>query len=244
MKQKQHTIIDLKQDMHVHSTYSDGKHGLTENIQQAQKQGLNTLCCVDHVRRNTKWVPQFIKEINSLRSKNSIQLYSGLETKVLNQHGLLDLPKDHQLADFLFVADHQFPLFNACYTPKQIKSLLDNKYLLKKTLVQSYMTAMIEVVNRYDNVVLAHLFSIFPKVGLKEQDVSIQDIRKLAKACKSKGASIEIDERWKCPNLRTLKVFYNEGVRIFNSSDSHIKKNIGQYQYNRNIANALDRYAA
>jgi hypothetical protein len=45
--------------MHVHSTFSDGRNTLEENVAQAERVGLRALRCVDHVRTDTKWVPTF-----------------------------------------------------------------------------------------------------------------------------------------------------------------------------------------
>ncbi|MFT7583509.1 MAG: putative metal-dependent phosphoesterase TrpH, partial [Myxococcota bacterium] len=51
--------LDLKEDMHVHSTWSDGKDTLEANIAMAGQRGLRRLACVDHVRADTSWVGAF-----------------------------------------------------------------------------------------------------------------------------------------------------------------------------------------
>ncbi|MCU0240648.1 MAG: PHP domain-containing protein, partial [Pyrinomonadaceae bacterium] len=74
---------EILEDMHVHSTFSDGVNSITENLQEAEKVGLKKLCCVDHVRRETDWVSDFVKAIETEKSKTNIQIFSGLETKLL-----------------------------------------------------------------------------------------------------------------------------------------------------------------
>jgi histidinol phosphatase-like PHP family hydrolase len=58
----------LTEDMHVHSTFSDGLHSPAENIRQAEQVGLKRLCCVDHVRRDTEWLGDFVMEDKSVES--------------------------------------------------------------------------------------------------------------------------------------------------------------------------------
>ena len=51
---------------------------------------------------------------------------------------------------------------------------------------------------------------------------------------------VEIDERWRCPGVRTLRAFRAAEVPIFASTDSHAKENIGVYSYvNETLAQVL-----
>jgi putative hydrolase len=53
----------LSEDYHVHSTFSDGVSTVAENVQAARQRGLRTLCLVDHVRRDSAWVPDFVTAV-------------------------------------------------------------------------------------------------------------------------------------------------------------------------------------
>ena len=80
-------------------------------------------------------------------------------------------------------------------------------------------------------LVIAHLFSVLPKVGLDERAVPQESLERLAQAAAESGASIEIDERWRCPSARTLRPFHAAGVPILLSTDSHSPETIGRYDY-------------
>ena len=55
------------EDFHVHSTFSDDAVStLAENVRAARERGLRTLCLVDHVRRDTAWVPEFTAAVARL----------------------------------------------------------------------------------------------------------------------------------------------------------------------------------
>jgi putative hydrolase len=75
------------------------------------------------------------------------------------------------------------------------------------------------------------LFSVLPKIGLDESAVPAESLERLAAAAGESGASIEIDERWRCPSARTLRAFRAAGVPILLSTDSHSPETIGRYDY-------------
>ncbi len=56
-------------------------------------------------------------------------------------------------------------------------------------------------------------------------------LERLAAAAADNGASIEVDERWRCPSARTLGPFHAAGVPILLSTDSHSPETIGRYDY-------------
>ena len=59
----------LAEDMHVHSTFSDGEGTIEENIAAAEERSLTALTCVDHVRRDTDWHPGFVEEVRRARRR-------------------------------------------------------------------------------------------------------------------------------------------------------------------------------
>jgi putative hydrolase len=104
-------------------------------------------------------------------------------------------------------------------------------------LVTSMCAAMRS--NRSHRLVLAHAFSILPKVGLSEDGLSDDLLRDLADAAASTGTVVEISERWRCPSVRTLRAVRTAGARIVCSTDGHIATAIGRYEYVRATLRAL-----
>lgn len=160
-----------------------------------------------------------------------MDVFVGVEAKILDGTGRLDLPSDLRGVDFLYAADHQFPLGDRLFSPREIRQKLQAGVLSEEQLIAALVNATLGVLNRYPRVVLAHLFSILPKIGLHEDDVPLSRISDLAEAAKCAQAVVEIDERWRCPSQRTVQVFWQAGVPIFRSTDSHSKETIGVYSY-------------
>lgn len=226
-------MIRLDEDMHVHSTFSDGKNTPLENLHVAEQLGLRRLGCVDHVREDTTWLPLFIDTIEDLRTTTSLELLACVEAKILDADGKLDVPSDFSGVDWIYAADHQLPFGDRCYTPRDIRTAIAQGDLDTSEVVASLLRATRGAIESYPRVVIAHLFSIFPKIRLSEEDVPLGQIEELARIAKIHGACIEIDERWKCPSLRTVRVFERAGVPVWASTDSHRREKIGQYTYVR-----------
>src|SRR4051794_8530439 len=109
------------QDMHVHSTYSDGAGSVAENVAQAERAGITALTCVDHVRRDTEWVTSFVDEVRELGTLTEIELRSGIEAKILDTSGELDLPDDLGGVDRIYAADHRVPLDDGPAHPAAVR---------------------------------------------------------------------------------------------------------------------------
>ncbi len=99
-----------RQDMHVHSTFSDGANTLAENVAEAESLGLVELGCVDHVRVDTDWVPAYAAAVAAMREQTAVRLQCGIEAKLLDTAGALDLPEPCPGVDAIYAADHQVPL--------------------------------------------------------------------------------------------------------------------------------------
>ena len=73
--------VSLNEDYHVHSEFSDGVSTVTQNVRMARQRGLRRLCLVDHVRRDTAWVPRFVQAVRPLRELSGIDILAGVEAR-------------------------------------------------------------------------------------------------------------------------------------------------------------------
>jgi putative hydrolase len=219
------------QDMHVHSTYSDGAGTVAENLIAAERAGLAMLTCVDHVRSDTDWVAAFADEVRTLAHGTEIEVRSALEAKLLDTSGELDLPAETGGADRIYAADHQVPLGDGPVDPAKVREAIADGEMDASGIFESILMATANAIQRHDDLVIAHLFSVLPKIGLAESSVPEGSLERLAAVAADGGASIEIDERWRCPSARTLRPFHAAGVPILLSTDSHSPETIGRYDY-------------
>lgn len=233
--------IRFDEDWHVHSTFSDGAATIEQNIHAAEARDLRRLCLVDHVRRSTTWVAEFAAACREARRETPVAVSCGVEAKLLNTQGELDLPPGaEELADLVLAADHQLPTPRGPVHPDVGRELIESGELPASTAVQWIVCASANAVLRYDRVVLAHPFSILPKLGLDDGDVSVAMVVWLATVMSSRGAATEVSERWRCPAPWMVPAFLDAGVDVHASTDSHALETLGEYEWCREAAAGID----
>ena len=222
--------MNLDEDYHVHSTFSDGASTLADNVQAARERGLRTLCLVDHVRRDTTWVPEFTAAVREYRDQPGLRVLAGVEAKILDTSGQLDIPPALSGIDLVLIADHQFPADTGPVHPAEVRSALEYGGLRPAEAVERLCEATANAALGCGfRPLVAHLFSLLPKIGLDEAIVPDPLLADLAKRVAHAGAMVEVNEKWSCPSPRTVAAMTDAGVHLVAGSDSHHCRDIGVY---------------
>jgi len=221
----------LLEDMHIHSTFSDGKDTIEDNLLAASAAGLREICLVDHVRADTPWVERFVNAVSRLRQTSEITIHCGLEAKFICPTGHLDVPSNFGLADFVLAADHRLPLGTQLFSPLEVRAAVRQGELDIRIVSEALANCYLGVMGRYENVILAHPFSFLRQAGIDEDILTDSQLRNLALKSVAHDVQWEISERWRCPGPRTLGYLQRAGVRLRTSTDSHRRQTIGKYQW-------------
>jgi putative hydrolase len=226
------TAPALDEDFHVHSTFSDdGSSTLAENVQVATERGLRTLCLADHVRRDTAWLPEFAAAVAAYRHRPGPRVLAGVEAKILDSSGRLDLPPRLDGIDMVLIADHQFPGDDGPEHPNQVRAAIAGGRLSAAEAIERLCAATANALHATDRGrVLAHLFSLLPKIGLTESMVPGPLLDHLAALVARSGAMVEVNEKWACPSARTAAAMTRAGVTVVAGSDSHHSRDVGLYR--------------
>ncbi len=234
--------VSLDEDHHVHSTFSDDAvSSLAENVDAARQRGLRALCLADHVRRSSAWVPEFLAAVDALRPVPGLDVLAGVETKILDRTGRLDLPDGIGGADVVLIADHQFPGDLGPVHPRAMRGAIASGQVTAGEVIDCLVDAtvgalMVAASQLAQRPQLAHLFSVLPKMGLDESIVADRAIGQLARQARNAGATLEVNEKWACPSARTVRAFAEAGVPLVASTDSHDCRDVGVYGWVRDIA--------
>ena len=231
--------LNLAEDLHVHSTFSDGAGTLADNIAWAEAAGLRHLGCVDHVRAGTDWLPNFVSAVEAARRTTMVHLSAGVEAKFLDEDGTLDLPEDLDGIDLILAADHQLPIGNSLLPPRTVRDLIVRRALGAGRIVTALLNASLGAMNRYPGCVVAHPFSFLPKVGLDDGELRASEIEELARVSARTGSRLEVSERWRCPGIRFARIYAAAGGLLCCSTDAHRPKAIGTYDYVLHVDEAL-----
>jgi putative hydrolase len=231
--------VALDEDFHVHSTFSDGASTLAENVLAAGERGLATLCLADHVRRDTTWVPDFAAAVRRYRSQPGLRVLAGVEAKILDGSGRLDVPPDLDRCagiDLVLIADHQFPADDGPVHPDQVRAAISDGAMTAAEAIERLCQATANALRC--GALLAHLFSLLPKIGLDEAMVPAPLLTDLARQVARAGVLVEVNEKWSCPSARTVTAMAEAGVSVVAGSDSHHRRDVGVYRSVRQTVSA------
>ncbi len=225
----------LRTDHHVHSTWSDDALSTPlENLTAARDAGLASIRMVDHVRTSTTYVPQFLAEVAALPAVEGLEVLTGVEAKILDASGRLDLPADLVVGaggvDRVLIADHQFPGPDGPWSPRRTLEEI-GRGLSAQDALDILVTATVRAMGRVERGQLAHLFSLLPKIGLHESALYDDHLAAIADAAVRTGTTVEINEKWRCPGPRVVLTFAAAGVTLVGSTDSHEAATVGRYSW-------------
>lgn len=219
----------LRGDHHVHSTFSnDALSSLGDNVAAAVEAGLNTIRLVDHVRSSSDWVADYLAAVAKLRIPAELTVLTGVETKILDISGSLDIPALPSGIDRILIADHQFPGRSEPLSPNEVITRLDAGWSIDDAL-DDLVNALIHAMERHPGNQLAHCFSILPKVGLSEEQLGSERISAWAAAAAATDTLVEVNEKWGCPEAATLEALGRSGATLVASTDSHRAEDVGRY---------------
>jgi putative hydrolase len=234
----------LRGDFHVHSTFSDdARSTVSENLAAASAAGLTEIRLVDHVRQSTTWVGDFLATVAAAPIYSDLTVHTGVEAKILNARGELDLPADLLFGpggvDAVLIADHQFPGLDGAWTPEETRARLTAGLSITDAL-DLLVGATIAAMESVERGQLAHCFSILPKIGLDESQLSDQHLAAWASAAAHTGTLVEVNEKWGCPGPRALRAALDSGVQLVASTDSHLAVDVGRYTKVSGILSATE----
>jgi len=224
----------LRGDYHVHSSWSDDAvSSIAENLAAAASVGLSQLRLIDHVRTSTTWVPDFVAQVRSQPPVDGLMVLTGVEAKILDASGAIDVPAGVLGVDAIVIADHQFPGTDGAWSPETTRQRLASG-LATSDAIDLLVGALIAAMESVGSIAesggqLAHCFSILPKVGLDEDDLSDEHLSAWAKTAAATHTLVEVNEKWACPGPRALAAALAAGATLVASTDSHVASDVGRY---------------
>ncbi|GAA3817594.1 PHP domain-containing protein [Cellulomonas soli] len=228
----------LTGDHHVHSTFSDDAVSApVENLEAAARAGLRTVRMVDHVRVSTTYVPSFLAVVRGLPPVDGLTVLTGVEAKILDASGAVDAPPEVLAAlgrpdgpDRVLLADHQLPGPDGPWSPRTTRERMAAG-LAASDVLDLLVTATVRAMHRVGRAQVAHPFSLLPKIGLSEDDVSDEHLDALAAAAVATGTPVEVNEKWRCPGPRARTRWAAAGVELVASTDAHHAGDVGTYRW-------------
>jgi DNA polymerase (family 10) len=199
-------VQDIRGDLHMHTTATDGKASLQEMIEAAQERGLQYIAITDHSQRVTmargldpKRVRQQWQEIDQINANlgDSFTVLKGIECDILEKGGM-DLPDD-------VLAEADWVLASVHYGQNQPRNQINDRIL--GALENPHVTAIAHPTGRLIN----------------RREAYDVDLELIMSAAKSQGKMLEL-------NANPLRLDLNDvfcaaakrhGIPIVISTDAH-----------------------
>lgn len=209
---------DLKGDLQIQTSWSDGENSIEENAYKAIEMGYEYILITDHSKRlgvahglDEKRLKEQWKEIDKINDKMSrkgqkIRILKGIECDILKD-GSLDLPdKILRELDLVGISVHSYFNLPLAEQTKRIEKAMENKH----ADIVFHPTA--RQINRREEINL--------------------DIPLIIKRAKETGTALEIDSFPDRMDLRDDYIYQaaKEGVKLVIDSDSH---SIDHFRYIR-----------
>lgn len=197
----------------MHTSYSDGKDSMLEMIRCALEIGYEEICFTDHVRKETKWIDDYLEEINARRKEffSKIHIIAGVETKLCNWLGGLDVPEG--------ICDKKVRIVAAVHRiPNEDGSVFFRKdeEFPKERLAEFWKKTLDGVHYNKDIQCIAHPFNWEERLDLNIQNEKL--IRKLV----TENNNLQIEYNVKYDNSwLEYKTWQQLGDRVVVGSDSH-----------------------
>lgn len=103
-------------DFHIHTNFTDGRMDIPSAVKRAEYEGLSCIAFTDHARHESTYVPEYVAAIKAIRKTTSLKIYIGLEVKIKDFEGNLDISHDDEkLLDFVSGSFHRYPARDGGY---------------------------------------------------------------------------------------------------------------------------------
>lgn len=210
-------LADIKGDLHMHSTYTDGHSTIAELAQKALEKGYKYIAITDHSQAvyianglNNKRLAEQKKAIAEVRKKfPKLTIFWGIECDIMKD-GNLDFP-DEVLADFDFVIGSIHSHFDGDQTERYLKAINN-----------PYINCLGHPTGR--------------KFGSREEMKA--DYKRIFEACAKTGTALEINSSWQRLDLPSelVREAAEQGAKMIITTDSHIVDELDTMHFGLTVA--------
>lgn len=201
-----------KSNLHMHSTFTDGRNSIEEMVERAIDMGLNTIAMTDHTDLYGDYFEPYFKNLEEIKKSHSnIKILTGGEARICSFKGDLDYPSRIKTNfDILIASVHRFSFNDKIFKINQFEKEIG--FEIEKLLC-------LEAINKGGFDILGHCGGMSIKYFNEFPFSHFEDI---IKACTEKNIAFEINCKYHSKiyaQLKDLLTKYNPLVTY--GSDAH-----------------------
>lgn len=212
-----------KNDLHIHSSWTDGQDSVEAIVKKAETLGLHTIAITDHIRSASEYFSEYTEEIQRIRKFTSINILIGFETRIKNFNGELDVcPKVQDTADLRIASVHRFPFANKLFPAADFSKEAAQAIELELCLA-AIEKGGFDILGHPGGMCLKQ-FGEFP----------LEYFEKIIVDCKKNNIAFEINSTYHQNIYSQLKeILGKHNPLVTFGSDAHDKKNIAKWLFDK-----------
>jgi len=223
----------LVKDWHTHTTFSDGKGSIEDNVKMAVKMGLTSIAITDHgpnhlfgFRRNK--IKEMRAEIERLRKIYDIEILLGIEANLTSKKGDIDLTLDEcKEFDVINMGLHRAVKYSK--TSEWWSLFLRNLFWNSKNHSEVLTEMYVRAIEKYPITTVVHLHE-YKRINVKP----------IADIAKQKGTFIELNAKRMLFNQDEIDYLRNNGNQLIIGSDAHRPERVAEYSLIQDAIPRLD----
>lgn len=214
-------LTNFKMDLHIHSTYTDGKDSIADIVKQAEAINLDTIAITDHIRESSTYFDEYMQEIEMIRKSSKINIMIGFEARIKNFKGEVDVAKEVcEKSDIKIASVHRFTIGDKLYNPNLFTKEIAQGLELEITLAGlANKDKKFNVLGHPGGMSLKY-FNEFP----------LDYFEQIVEECKKNNIAFDLNSEYHrsvYPELKKILEKYNPLISL--GSDAHDKLKIGKW---------------
>ncbi|MGD8237444.1 MAG: PHP domain-containing protein [Armatimonadota bacterium] len=225
-------------DAHTHTSFSDGRNTVMENVRAAEAVGLACVAITDHFHEPGEWFDRMLAGIRAARQRYGVRVLAGVESVIVNTDGEVSIgPEEAARLDIVLADVGARTVGIGTDTPTTKARLLDNVVTCMSNACQSPLVH-----------VIAHPFNL-GRLPLQVQitDLPRTSLQSIARAFVQTDTAFELMNQmhWWFPDVpvgrfthdyaELAALFAEEGVKFVLGSDAHSCGAVGNLRWAMNL---------
>ncbi|MFQ6098991.1 MAG: PHP domain-containing protein [Armatimonadota bacterium] len=207
--------MSIAYDCHTHTTFSDGRNSLIENVRAAEACGLECVAITDHFFEPGEWFEQMLSGVEAARQWSSTKVLAGAEATILNLDGETTIDDWHAGALDFVLADFGERTQGVAAEPPATKA----------RLIDNVVTAMVNACKNPVVNAIAHPFNLGRVPGdLHLSDIPRASLEIVGQALAESETAFEIMNQmywwWPEEPVHRFMSGYVELVRVLRDTDA------------------------
>ncbi|MFH0897883.1 MAG: PHP domain-containing protein [Candidatus Bathyarchaeota archaeon] len=227
--------IDDKVDLHIHTTFSDGRSSIQEVISVGRLKGIKVMAITDHYNEFFKVSNRFSRDQLAyyLSALEGTGVLKGVETDIF-EDGSISISKS--TAEFMDLVIGGLHVLHGVFFWYDTKPILNPAAFVEDTritLIKAMETGLLNII--------AHVTwlpeSIRPQTGSL---VTKEWIKSVVKAACDNSVAIELSGAWKVPDEDFARECVHQGAMLSAGSDAHSARMVGHVEYSFELMKRIE----